>query len=235
MNATKGAIEPVSELSANQFGFGGAVFDVVGEAALFWRAHDILIVSDLHLEKASSYAVRGQMLPPYDSLSTLEMLSVLAQTWGARGVLCLGDNFHDDAGEARLQGDAAKLLRALTTRYDWTWIVGNHDPGIGAAWGGRVVAERQIAGIMFRHEVEAGWSGPEISGHYHPKMRITARGRNIARRAFVRSNNKLIMPAFGALTGGMDAGDPVILAALGQAGVQALVPTSGRLTRFALG
>ena len=218
----------------HQFEFGNANFHIVGETALFWPLYRVLIFADLHLEKASCYATRGQMLPPYDSIATLEMIAELANQYAAEAVICLGDNFHDDAGEGRLQGSAATLLAKMTARYDWTWIIGNHDPNVGASWGGRVEAEWEVGDIMFRHEAESGWSGPEISGHYHPKLRMTVRGRSVNRRAFVMSANKLIMPAFGTLTGGMEANDRVIHAALGWKDAQALVPLKHRLSRFAL-
>lgn len=216
------------------FDFGGAHFLVAGDVALYWPAHRTLIVADLHLEKGSSYALRGQMLPPYDSIATLEAIAALTQDFDVGAVICLGDNFHDVAGEARLQGDAAALLQSMTQAYDWTWITGNHDPDVAAIWGGAVVVERRLDGIMLRHQAETGWKGPEISGHFHPKLRMTIRKRNVSRRAFVISETKIIMPAFGALTGGMDAGDPVIMAAMGGLPVDALVPVKGALSRFAL-
>jgi uncharacterized protein len=216
------------------FNFGGAQFQVAGDAALYWPAHRVLIVADLHLEKASSYAIHGQMLPPYDSMKTLELIADLAREYDAQAVICLGDNFHDVAGEARLQGDAAALLQSMTHAYDWTWITGNHDPDVAALWGGVVHVERILDGIMLRHQAEPHWSGPEISGHFHPKLRMTIRRRNVSRRAFVISETKIIMPAFGALTGGMDASDPVMTAAMGGTSTHALVPVKGQLSRFAL-
>jgi uncharacterized protein len=222
------------DFASHIFEFGGTTVYVVGEAALFWPTQRALIVADLHLEKASSYATRGQMLPPYDSLATLDMITALAEQCNAAAVICMGDNFHDDAGETRLQGKAAALLREMTQRYDWTWITGNHDPGVAATWGGTVAIERLVEGIMLRHEAEPVWPGPEISGHFHPKLRMSVRKRNVSRRAFVMTGRKLIMPAFGALTGGMDAGDPAILRAVGGDPAEALVPLKDRLSRFAL-
>ncbi len=215
--------------------FGATQFVVAGDAALYWPTQRALIVADLHLEKASSYAVRGQMLPPYDSQMTLEMVAALAKRFDAQAVICLGDNFHDDAGETRLQGKAAELLRAMTAHYDWTWITGNHDPHVAAHWGGSVAVERLVEGIMLRHEAEPAFYAPEISGHFHPKLRMTVRRRNLARRVFVMSERKIIMPAFGALTGGLDAGHEVILRAMGGSGVHAVVPTRVGWSRFALG
>ena len=114
------------------FHFAKSEFVAAGEAALFWPAHKALLVADLHLEKASSYAANGQMLPPYDSRATLSEIAGLVSHFGATAVWCLGDNFHDDGGELRLEAAAADLLRSLTATLDWRWIVGNHDPGIGA-------------------------------------------------------------------------------------------------------
>jgi uncharacterized protein len=210
--------------------FAGAEFVVAGEAALYWPQHGALLVADLHLEKASSYAAGGQMLPPYDSRATLEELARLAARFRARAVWCLGDNFHDDGGEARLEGQAADLLRRLTGELDWCWIVGNHDPGLAANWGGRVFDD----GIMLRHGAEPADRQPEISGHFHPKLRQQLRGRMVSRRCFVRGDSKLILPAFGALTGGLDADDPVIANACGGPRLEALVPAAGRVLAFSL-
>jgi uncharacterized protein len=196
----------------HDFQFGGAMFRVVGDAVLYWPTHNIILVSDLHLEKASSYARNGQMLPPYDSIATLSALSILIKKSGAKAVICLGDNFHDDGGESRLSGKAAILLRQLTEEYDWTWVTGNHDPGLEALWGGHALEEIIIDGITLRHEANANFEGPEISGHFHPKLRAVLKRRHIWRRCFVVSNCKIIMPAFGSLTGGMDAGETAICA-----------------------
>ena len=217
------------------FRFANAEFVAAGEAALFWPEHRALLVADLHLEKASSYALRGQMLPPYDSRATLSELAGLVQRYDAKAVWCLGDNYHDDGGEARLEDGAATLLRQLTHDLDWFWIVGNHDPGIGTHWGGQVVTEIAVDGINLRHEADPHDKAPEMSGHFHPKLRQQLRGRMVSRRCFVRSENKLILPAFGALTGGLDADDSAIAKACGGQQREALVPTAGRVLVFPLG
>ena len=220
---------------SSQFQFAGREFVAAGEAALFWPDHNALLVADLHLEKASSYAAGGQMLPPYDSRATLSELAGLVRRFSATAVWCLGDNFHDDGGESRLEADAADLLRSLTATLDWRWIVGNHDPGIGANWGGTVFDEMIVDGIVLRHEAEPTDSQPEMSGHFHPKLRQYLRGRMVSRRCFVRSSTKLIFPAFGALTGGLDADHDAIAKACGRQRLDALIPAAGRVLTFPLG
>jgi uncharacterized protein len=214
--------------------FARSEFVTAGEAALFWPAHGALIVADLHLEKASWFAKGGQMLPPYDSLATLQEVAALAERFDARAIWCLGDNFHDSEGEARLEDAAATLLRQLTGALDWVWIVGNHDPGIGARWGGRVVDELMVDGIFMRHAADPRDGRPEMSGHYHPKYRQQLRGRLVSRRCFVRSESKLIFPAFGAFTGGLDAEDVAIARACGDQQLEALIPAAGKLLCFNL-
>lgn len=209
-------------------------FVAAGEAALFWPKHRALIVADLHLEKASWFAKGGQMLPPYDSLATLQELASLVVRYDARAVWCLGDNFHDDCGESRLEDAAATLLRRLTDDLDWVWIVGNHDPGIGALWGGSVIDELAVDGIHLRHNANPRDCRPEMSGHYHPKYRQHLRGRLVSRRCFVRSESKLIFPAFGAFTGGLDAEDVAIAKACGDQRLDALIPAAGKLLCFPL-
>jgi len=213
--------------------FSSYQFFAVGEATLFWPAQKALLVADLHLEKASFYALQGQMLPPYDSQATLENLQKAIAETGAQRVFCLGDNYHDRHGEIRLEPTAATILTQMTQHIDWVWITGNHDPDVSGLWGGRAVAQWHAEGLALRHEGSINPEKPEISGHYHPKHRVAVRGRHIRRRCYVRGRNHLIMPAFGTLTGGMAADDDVILDLLGHP-AEALLPAGGKLLRFAL-
>lgn len=225
-------------LSFAPFEFAGQEFRLGGGRALFWPREQALLVADLHLEKASFFAGHGQMLPPYDSRETLGRVALAIRETGARRVFCLGDNFHDDAGVERLEPHAAGMLAALTRATDWVWITGNHDAGMTAA-GGTLVDEMAIGGMVLRHRALRGESAPELSGHYHPRLRINLRGRSIARPCLVAATGtgggRMILPAFGALTGGMDAADPAILAAVQPAReIDALIPASDRLARFPL-
>lgn len=211
--------------------FAGREFVAVGGAALFWPRHRALIVADLHLEKASWFAMRGQMLPPHDSLATLQRLEACAVEVGAASIWCLGDNFHDDTGPARLSGAAAALLAALTRRFEWRWITGNHDERLPHGIGGDIAQEAELDGIVLRHIADPCELRPELSGHFHPKHRAVARGRGVSRPCFVRTPAKLILPAFGVLTGGLDAAHPEIARAAGP-GAEALVPAAQRLLAF---
>ncbi len=216
-----------------RFSFSGHDLLALPQGALFWPARRALLVADLHLEKASWFASGGQMLPPYDSLATLTELAALIDRTGAKALWCLGDSFHDSAGCERLPADARALLTALTARLDWRWITGNHDSLMIDHCGGTIQEEAEIDGLALRHEAEPGDPRPELSGHFHPKLRITLRGRQVARRCFVATPTKLILPAFGALTGGLDAHHPEIVRAVGP-GAQALVALEDRLLRFPL-
>jgi len=215
------------------FSFAGETFFATADGALFWPSQSAVLVADLHLEKASWFARLGQFLPPYDSHATLTAVAAAVEQTGATRLFCLGDSFHDSFGCDRLPASARALLTELTTRLDWTWIVGNHDPGIADHCGGRIAREVEIGGIVLRHEAVPGDPRPEMSGHYHPKFRVHLRGRLVSRRCFVVSPTKLIFPAFGALTGGLDAHHPEILRSVG-ADAAALVPVSDRLLRFPL-
>lgn len=235
------------------FDFAGQEWAFADARALYWPREQALLVADLHLEKASFYASHGQMLPPYDSRETLERLALAIRATGARRVLCLGDNFHDSAGIDRMEPHAAGMLAALTRATDWVWVTGNHDPALDAALmgapgrntaplvGGTVVNELEICGVILRHRARAGETAPELSGHYHPRLRLALKGRRIARPCLVIANDKagatgrMILPAFGSLTGGMDAGAPEILDAMQPAAaIDALLPTANRLARFPL-
>jgi len=215
------------------FSFAGETFYPTPEGALFWPARQALLVADLHLEKASWFALFGQFLPPYDSQATLSAVANEAERTGATRIYCLGDSFHDRFGCDRLPSAARKILTELTSKLEWTWIVGNHDPSFADHCGGRIEEEILVGGIVLRHEAAREEVRPEISGHFHPKLRLNLRGRHVSRRCFVMSLSKIIMPAFGSLTGGLDAHHPEILGSVGGK-ASALVPVSDRLLRFPL-
>jgi len=213
------------------FSFAGHALCALPEGALLWPARRALLVADLHFEKSSWYAARGQMLPPYDSLATLADIARLVQATGAEELWCLGDSFHDSEGCERLPAEAQIRLRALTGALRWTWITGNHDPDLRDRCGGEVVDEAIVDGLILRHEADPADPRPELSGHFHPKLRVHVRGKQVARRCFVATARKIVLPAFGALTGGLDVDHPALVKAVGR-GAEALVPVEQRLLRF---
>jgi DNA ligase-associated metallophosphoesterase len=216
-----------------RFSFCNHELMALPQGALYWHARRALLVADLHLEKASWFARLGQMLPPYDSIATLADLTALRAATDAEEIWCLGDSFHDRDGCNRLPAKAREMLTALTASTRWTWITGNHDPGIADHCGGAIVEEAEVDGLLLRHEADPAEMRPELSGHFHPKLRVSHRGRMLSRRCFVATDRKLILPAFGALTGGLDAGHPEIVRAVGGP-AEALVPVANRLLRFPL-
>jgi len=214
------------------FSFSGEEMRLAQGRALFWPRENALLVADLHLEKASFFAGHGQMLPPYDSRETLERLAFAIRETGARRVFALGDNFHDELGAERLEPYAAGMLAALTRATEWVWIAGNHD---GVRTGGEQAEELAVGGLVLRHRALPGESRPELSGHFHPRLTLASRGRRITRPCAVASEGRLILPAFGALTGGMDAADPAIVTAMQPANaINALLPAGGKLVRYPL-
>ena len=213
------------------FSFGGHDLIPSADGTLYWPARNALLVADLHLEKASWFARLGQFLQPFDSLATLTALEREVEATGATTLYCLGDSFHDRFGCDRLPADARALLTSMTARIDWVWITGNHDAGFVDHCGGRIAVEVEVDGLVLRHEADPADPRPELSGHFHPKFRLSLRGRHVSRRCFVATTRKLILPAFGALTGGLDAHHPEIMKKVGP-GAAALVPVTGRLLRF---
>ena len=178
--------------------------------ALFWPDQRLLVVSDLHLEKGSSYARRGMLLPPWDTHATLDRLTLLLRRWSPQTVVALGDSFHDAAGSTRLPQTEQNRLQAMTEAHRFVWVQGNHDPtpptGLGGTW-----VEAHAAGPMvFRHEAIAIADPGEVVGHHHPKATIQARAGTVSRPCFVFDGRRLMMPAFGAYTGGLDVRAPAI-------------------------
>jgi DNA ligase-associated metallophosphoesterase len=171
----------------------------------------MLIAGDLHLEKGSSYAARGQLLPPYDTRATLDRLEAEIMAFSPRTVVLLGDSFHDARAVARLAPDDAKRISVLGRGLDLIWAVGNHDDEGLAAFGpalpGRIADQIAVAGLTLRHEPLAGLQPGEVSGHLHPCAKIVSRGRGVRRRAFLTDGSRLILPAFGAYAGGLNACD----------------------------
>ncbi|WP_417322730.1 ligase-associated DNA damage response endonuclease PdeM [Erythrobacter aureus] len=224
--------------------FAGEEWLLTGGRALYWPRERTLLVADLHLEKGSFFARHGQMIPPYDSRETLERVALAIRETGARRVITLGDNFHDSDGSTRLEPHASGMLDALTKAVDWVWITGNHDPEMEARYGGTLAEELEIGGTILRHRAQKGETRPELSGHYHPRLQLKVRQRMIRRPCAVVSANddpggaptgRMILPAFGAYTGGMNAADPAILKALQPADrIDAVVPAKGKLARFNL-
>lgn len=187
---------------ARQILLAGASLCLLPEGALWWADHGVLVLSDLHFEKGSSYATRGQMLPPYDTSATLDLVETLAARWQPEICLSLGDSFHDTTSETRLSEADRARIKALTRATDWVWVEGNHDPDPPEALGGRAAKVLRLGPLVFRHE-PTGEHG-EIAGHLHPVAKVAARGRSVRRKCFVCDEARLIMPALGALTGGLN-------------------------------
>jgi len=192
---------PQSE-TAGRLTLNGVELFAEPSGVLWWPAAATLIVADLHLEKGTSYATRGGLLPPYDTRTTLGRL---AEAIGPRvkRVICLGDSFHDGDGPERLSQADASALRTLVERHDWIWIAGNHDPILPAMLGGQtVVGEFRLDALVMRHQAEPDAIG-EVSGHYHPKSHIDVRGRRLSGACFIHDERRIVLPAFGAYTGGL--------------------------------
>lgn len=194
----------------------------LAEGALWWPAEDTLVVSDLHLEKGSSYAARGQMLPPYDTEATLARVEALSDRLKPARILSLGDSFHDRGAETRLSAANAARIRALTAAHDWIWVEGNHDPDPPAHLGGRAETVVELGPLIFRHE-PTGAPG-EVAGHLHPAAKVRGRGRSVRRRCFATDGEALVLPAMGAFTGGLNVRDAAFRALF-----------AGPLLAFALG
>jgi DNA ligase-associated metallophosphoesterase len=178
------------------------VLDPAG--ALYWPEENALVVADLHLEKGSSFAARGMLLPPYDTATTLARLAHLIARYAPRLVIALGDSFHDGAGPARVAPDDRRALGALQGGRDWIWITGNHDPHPADGIGGSFAALLAMGALNFRHEPTPQEGRGEIAGHLHPLARIHVRGSTLSRRCFVSDRQRMVMPAFGAYAGGLN-------------------------------
>jgi hypothetical protein len=193
---------------------GAALVGIAGEqavcdpaGALFLPAHGLLVVSDLHLEKGAAFARRGVMMPPYDTAATLDRLAGVVDAYRPAAVVSLGDSFHDVVGARHMPEPFRQRLGAIMQGRDWFWIVGNHDPEPPEGLPGRTVREIAVGNLLFRHEPTARACDGEIAGHLHPGARIVRRGRSVRRPCFATDGRRLVMPAFGALTGALNVRD----------------------------
>jgi len=199
------------------------------DGALVWPAQGVLAVADLHLEKGSAAAARGALLPPFDTRATLDRLAGMLRRWSPRTVVALGDSFHDPHASARLGHADVARLRRMGEAHRFVWVLGNHDPAPPSGLGGIAAAEWRLGPLRFVHQADpapaARRTGPaDICGHFHPKAQVQTRGASVSRPCFVADARRVLLPALGAYTGGLDVGDPAIAA---------LFPRGGRV--FLLG
>ena len=172
--------------------------------ALYLPDLDILVVSDLHLEKGSAFARRGMMLPPYDTLATLRILDAVISRHNPKTVISLGDNFHDRVGSALMPELFRGMIETMARGREWVWINGNHDPDGTTALPGASMDELTHSGLIFRHEPALNATAGEIAGHLHTSATVRRREKYMRRACFATDGRRLIMPAFGVTTGGLD-------------------------------
>jgi DNA ligase-associated metallophosphoesterase len=205
-SAARAVPSPGSAPPRGALAVAGVEFVADPAGALYWSSERLLAVADLHLEKGSSFAARGVLLPPYDTAATLQRLAGVIARYAPRTVVALGDSFHDGRGPTRLADTDRATLKGLQRGRDWLWIAGNHDPDPAEGVGGRFVPEFALGALTFRHEPR-GAAGGEIAGHLHPVARVARRGRAVSRRCFAGDGMRLVMPAFGAYAGGLNVRD----------------------------
>ncbi len=205
------------------------------DGALWWAAAETLIIADMHLEKGSSYAERGVFLPPYDTAATLDRLAGVMGRYRPQRVIALGDSFHDQGAAERLNDTDRAALARLTDGVDWIWIAGNHDPRPPRGIAGAFADEAVIGALTFRHEPRPDAAEGEISGHLHPAARLRRNGRSLRRRCYALDGRRLVLPAFGALTGGLNVLDAAFAPLFDRRrftalmiGAQDVYPVSGR-------
>ncbi|MFD1745301.1 ligase-associated DNA damage response endonuclease PdeM [Rhizobium helianthi] len=172
--------------------------------ALYLSDLSCLVVSDLHLEKGAAFARRGMMLPPYDTLATLNLLSSVITRYDPRIVISLGDNFHDRRGSQLMPEAFRDTIHQLARGRDWIWINGNHDPDGIFNLPGHSLDELVLGDLVFRHEPSLLAGRGEVAGHLHPSATVGRRGKYVRRPCFASDGARLVMPAFGVLTGGLD-------------------------------
>ncbi len=176
---------------------------------LVWPAQSLLAVADLHFEKGTAAAAQGQLVPPWDTTNTLARLSAAVALYQPSTIVAVGDSFHDAQAATRLSPADHATLEALTHRARFIWIHGNHDPHPPEGLLGHSADIFTAGPITFRHQTDPATQG-EISGHFHPKARVQTRATTIARPCFMVDRSRIMLPSFGAYTGGLDILAPAI-------------------------
>lgn len=222
------AIAPCGSLRVR---VGAAEATLRSSGAMWLEGEATLVVADLHLEKGSSYAARGQMLPPYDTAETLARLAAEIEALAPARVILLGDTFHDRRSEERLAGRDAEALRGLARGRELIWVIGNHDADGPQHLPGETADELALAGLTLRHEPREGRQPGEAAGHLHPAAKVRGARGSVRRRCFVTDGERIVLPAFGAYAGGLNVRDaafarlfarPPLAGALGKARVHAI-------------
>jgi len=175
--------------------------------AAFWPVQGVMLVADLHFEKGSAFAAKGQMLPPYDTRATLRSLDAAIARHEPQAIIALGDSFHDGTAGDRIAKEDLTAIRELTEKTNWLWLTGNHDEILPEGIGGEIAVELELGPLTLRHEPKMGAAPGELAGHLHPAAVVRTRSRNLRRRCFVGDGQRLILPSFGAFTGGLDISD----------------------------
>ena len=194
-------------------------------AAMWLPRSRTLCAGDLHFEKGSSYAARGQMLPPYDTHETLARLEAEVEALGPEAIVLLGDSFHDGGGEGRMDPAAAARIERLAFGRTLVWIVGNHDEDGPRRLPGEVADAVSVESLVLTHEPLPGRKPGEVAGHLHPCARVSAFGRAVRSRCFATDGERMVLPAFGAFTGGLSLLDRAF------AGLFVRPPTAGVIGR----
>jgi len=229
----------LADYSSHSIAICGKKFIADMSGALFWPGERLLVVADLHLEKGSAYAANAQqMLPPYDTRETLLRLARVIDKYSAGAVLALGDSFHDAAGYARMSEDDRTILQIMQEDRRWIWVTGNHDTTIAPGAGGEIRDAVVMEGLTFRHDPLVGSVTHEIAGHLHPAAKLSVYGHSIRRPCFVGNGRRLVLPAFGAFTGGLNILDDAFAGLFGNAsfavwmlGDDGLYPVAPRLLK----
>lgn len=209
----------LSEAQSQPMAVCGLQFIADNSGALFWPGESTLLVADLHLEKGSSYARNGKMLPPYDTRQTLTRLAEVIDRYEPARVVALGDSLHDVDAAMRLASDHLEILHMLQEDREWIWLTGNHDPQIGPGLGGSACTILEIGGIALRHQPTPSCVTHEIAGHMHPAARLSMYGYSIRRPCFVGNGRRLVLPAFGTFAGGLNVLDEAFLPLFGNGGM----------------
>ena len=222
---------PTGESSMKILEMAGETLLLDLSGALYATAHRTLIVADMHLEKGSAYLVKGVPMPPFDSAASLARLVEVCSRLLPRAIVALGDFFHDGGATERIAPRDIATLNRLIEAHEWIWVLGNHDPKPPAGLGGRPVEDWQIGPLALRHEPRSR-AEAEIAGHFHPVASVHAGGRRIRRRCFATDGRRMILPAFGAYTGGLNVLDPAVANLFGcefrawMIGAESLYPVS---------
>jgi DNA ligase-associated metallophosphoesterase len=191
---------------ARALALAGEQVCLLPEKALYWPARRMLVIADIHFGKAAAFRAQGVPVPRGTTTENLAALDALMAHHPTAEIMFLGDFLHARAAHAPATLAAMLAWRRRNGAVRLTLVRGNHDARAGdpaAILGIDVVDEPHTVGAFsFCHHPDVAGAGYVLAGHVHPVYLLASRHDALRLPCFVAGPARMILPSFGAFTGG---------------------------------